>query len=183
MFRRAFLWPLLACAGPMISLTATAAYAQNSASAVSRSIPVTVALVDKLPQLNQEYAAVIMRVVDPHPHDVILLSRATASGELLDAATRTLLHARSLQGERPRVYKGRGFRTLTIGVRANHPSAEWARKEIPLAQRVVDRLRGAPGRTINGVGTVPAIDFYPPRANTSLSQQVRSISSTSTANQ
>lgn len=129
----------------------------------SRPDPVMVALVDKLPQLNQEYAAVILRVASPRPHDVILLPRATATGELLDAAMRTLLHSRALHGERAITYKGKAFHTLAIGVRMNHAPTAWAQKELPLAQRVIDRLQTAPKRVVPDVGTVPVLEFYPPK--------------------
>jgi hypothetical protein len=161
--------------GSIFSLVALAAEPTIGASAGSQSyhqptrrLPVTVALVDRLPQLNQEYAAVILRISAPHSQDVILLRRATASGEILDAATRTLLHSRVRHGARPTSYNGKQFRVLTLGVRMSSAPTSWAQREIPLAQRVVDRLRsvGTPLQTIPGVGKVPAVDFVPPSVPT-----------------
>jgi hypothetical protein len=106
---------------------------------------------------------VIVRQLGSGGGDYILLPKATATGELLDAATRVLLHARVLQGERPATYRGRPATTVTIGVRPHKASQAWARTKIPLAQRVVDSLMIAPVRKINGVGMTRSVEFYPPR--------------------
>lgn len=123
-------------------------------------VRVTVALVDRLPPLRQEYPAVILRRAGGG--DLILLPRATASGELLDAAVRTLLQARAAQGDRPSTHRGQPFRTLTLGVRPASAPQGWAERYTPLAQKLVDQLRAAPARPIEGIGSVPALDFFPP---------------------
>ena len=139
---------------------ATALYGQTPTQSPVHPVRVTVALVDRLPPLRQEYPAVILR--RSGGGDLILLPRATASGELLDAAVRTLLLARAAQGDLPTAHRGRPFGTMTLGVRPARAPQAWAERYTPLAQRLVDQLRTAPTRRIEGVGSVPALDFFPP---------------------
>lgn len=168
MLRHFLLVPTLVLLAPALNSAAHATIAAQStgtAPVASRPGAVTAVLVDSLPVLRggREYGAVILRRAGATPGDVVLLPRATASGELLDAAVRTLLHARAQQGDRPVAYRGQTFRTLTIGVRPNTASGMWAARQVPLAQRIVDRLASTSPRAIAGVGTVPAVDFYPPQ--------------------
>jgi hypothetical protein len=140
----------------------------QSPIASSRGTPVTAALVEALPLRFTGYAAVVMRGRGRSGRDVVLLPRASASGALLDEATRALLHMRASTGDRPETFKGRTFSTLTIGVRAKgHPTYPTERG-IARAQLVVDRLKEgtAPVQEIPGVGRVPAIEFLPPRVTT-----------------
>jgi hypothetical protein len=118
--------------------------------------------VDTLPSLRERYAAVILRTAGPAGRDLVLLPRGAASGALLDAATRTLLHARATQGLRPAALHGRPFQTITLGVRYSEAPLEWALQNVPRAQGLVDRLLVAPPRAVPGVGVVPALVFYPP---------------------
>lgn len=163
MLRRAFFIFAAVVTGSAANPTAQIPLQAQNSHAAARPTPVAVALVDRLPDLDHEYAAVIMRVAEPQPHDIILIPRATASGELLDAATRTLLHSRALNGDRVRTFKGKSFHTMTIGVRMNHAPQAWAHQKVPLAQKVVDRLQRTQAKNVEGIGTVPLIEFYPPR--------------------
>lgn len=163
MSHRPLLLLLLALvAAPAESLLCRTAALHAQAPARSPVDPAraTVALVDRLPPLRQEYPAMILRRAGGG--DVILLPRATATGELLDAAVRTLLLARAAQGSRPSTHRGRPFETLTLGVRPAKAPQSWAERYTPLAQRLVDQLRAAPPRPIEGIGSVPALDFFPP---------------------
>jgi hypothetical protein len=160
--RLLFLLLALAAAAPAEYPFGGAAALHGQAPKRSPVHPVraTVALVDRLPPLRQEYPAVILRQAGGG--DVILLPRATATGELLDAAVRTLLLARAAQGNRPSTHRGRAFGTLTVGVRPARAPEAWAERYTPLAQRLVDQLRTAPSRRMEGIGNVPALDFFPP---------------------
>jgi hypothetical protein len=143
--------------------------AQGTGSPMYPQEPATVALVDQLPPLPKEYAAVILRRADGTQHDMILLPRATATAEVLDAATRVLLRVRQREGQRqrPTTRDGRPVRTLTIGVRPSTPSAAWAERELPRARKLLAQLRGAPIRSIPGVvGTAQAVYFFPPNMQT-----------------
>jgi hypothetical protein len=124
--------------------------------------PVTVALVDSLPTLREQFAAAVVRSPGKGGHDVILLPSATATGDLLDQATRVLLDARVRQGDHPATIHGKSFNRLLIGVRGKPSSASWAQSDISKAQIVVDKLRNAHIREIPGIGKAPALDFLPP---------------------
>jgi hypothetical protein len=145
-------------------IAGVAGLAAQRSSAVSHRTPVTVALVSALPLDGSKYAAVVVRTPGGTGRDVILLPRATATGLLLDEATRALLHMRGSSGDRPSVYHGRSFRSLKIGVRPPSPSAARDKRSVGLAQRVVDRLVGptAPIQDLPGIGRVPALEFIPP---------------------
>ena len=93
---------------------ASALHGQAPKQSPVHPVRVTVALVDRLPPLRQEYPAVILRHAGGG--DLILLPRATASGELLDAAVRSLLLARAAQGNFPSTHRGQRFGTMTLGV-------------------------------------------------------------------
>lgn len=124
----------------------------------------TVALVDSLPTMRERYAAVILRTPGPNGRDVILLPRASASGELLDAATRTLLDLRARQGERATHYRGRQYKVLMVGVKGAKADDLWTVRNLPFANVVVEQLlsdRTRP-RNIPHVGHVPALVFLPP---------------------
>jgi hypothetical protein len=137
--------------------------AQQSSSWTHRG-RVTVALVDTLPHGNTGYTAVILRSPGARGHDFILLPRATADGASLDAATRTLLQLRALHGDHPSTHNSKSFRMLTFGVHGKAARPEWAARQIPLAQRIVDRLVSvaSPRREVPGYGRVPSLEFVPP---------------------
>src|SRR5262245_6370204 len=94
------------------------AQAQNSNAWKTLTEPATVALVETLPQLGdagRAYQALIIRRRDTG--DVILLPQSTASGELLDLATRTLLKVRTqqlAQGDGAGTYRGQLVDEITI---------------------------------------------------------------------
>lgn len=142
--------------------------AQNS-RVIVRRMPVTVVLVDSLPQLRavHNYVAVISRRPTADPSDVIMLPRDAASGQALDAAVRTLLSARATHGDQPSHYRTRAVQEITIGVRTSQPGQEWARRYAELSQRIVDSLRRAPRQHIRGIGNVPALRFSPPMPSAS----------------
>src|SRR5690348_13481112 len=137
--------------------------ARSAAQFTARATPITVALVDTLPRLRRTYAVVILRLGGDEPADIVLLPKATASGVLLDGATRALLHARAQQGDSPTVFHGRHFDTIMLGVNPGQAPTSWVQKEVPRAQHLVDLLPSAPTRYVPGVGTVHALDFYPPK--------------------
>lgn len=159
MRRRIFAFTLTVLAA--LPIVATTLAAQGPAVRGHRQ-RVTVALVDTLPQLREAFPAVILRTPGAGGRDVILLPRATASGELLDAATRVLLDARLRQGDRPTAFHGSPFQRLTIGVRGKSSRSPSAAFDVASAQHVVDVLQQAAPRQVPGVGKVPAVDFVPP---------------------
>jgi hypothetical protein len=135
------------------------AVSQSAAVAARHSERITVALVAQLP-VGPEYAAAIIRL--PSGRDVILLPEATANGELLDMATRTLIHARVTQEFSNGRFRGRSVRSVTVGVRLSVPPSEWAKEHLSGARAVVARLWDAPREEIPGVGRVRTVDFFPP---------------------
>lgn len=148
------------------AILAPAAFQANRVAAQG-NIPghrarVTVALVDTLPRLREAFVAVIVRSPGASGHDVILLPRGTASGQLLDEATRVLLDARVRQGDRPSALHGKAFQRLMIGVRGKASSSSMAAFHVASAQHIVDYLQQASPREIPGVGKAPAVDFIPP---------------------
>lgn len=142
---------------------------QSEEIATVMSEPVTVALVDQLPSLGgrapDAYDAVIIRRVDAG--DVILLPKNKADGELLDAATRTLLRFRAQQAmrsDRRGQYRSQAVADIKIGVRNTKATKQWADQHIAKAQKVIDRLNAASTtRQIPGIGTMKAVRFNPPR--------------------
>ena len=120
-------------------------------SPTPRRVPVTLALVEQLPQ-GGDAPFVILRRADQEPRDVILL-RSDADSDRLSEAVQALLIARQQGGDtadtdrvlRIRRQQGRRVRPL------------------PWAARVLQDLRAAPRRAVGGVGTVPAVVIWLPR--------------------
>src|SRR5688572_29389605 len=115
----------------LIAGGAGAAVAAGGSGTQSRSTDrrVVVVLVEELPRLRQNYDAVVVRRAGGG--DVVLLTRAKASGEVLDAAVRTLLFDRLSNGAgKLAAKKGRSGATVTIGVFATKPSSEEWRQEL-----------------------------------------------------
>lgn len=139
--------------------------AAQSPRANSQRTPITVALVNTLPLSAASYDAVVLRM-RANGRDVILLPRATASGQLLDDATRSLLQERAMNLGHPNEHHGKPYKVLTMGVRARNSRMRGDGRAVVLAQRIVDRLKGntAPVLEIPGVGRVPALEFIPPKA-------------------
>lgn len=130
-------------------------------SAVTRGErPATVALVDHLPKLEKEYIAVVRRYSGGP--DVIILDRETADPDVLDAATRTLIHARRVFGDRPTQVRGRRFQTVTLGVRLTPRPRKWSARNSTAIKSAFDRLQSASSRHVPGLGRVQVVAFVPP---------------------
>jgi hypothetical protein len=114
-------------------------------------VPVTVALVPDLE--SNGTAALIRRRPNALPHDLILLSRATANGERLALAVAYLRTLRKLGGDTAaavgtfRVREDRMRMSVVHGIR-------------PHTDGVVSRLRGSAMRDVPGVGRVRARDIF-----------------------
>ena len=109
-------------------------------------VTATVALVDRLNDPNAR--AIIQRRPNLYPKDVILLPAGNANGKTLAAAVASLLVARQRFGD---------IATIPgeIVVGDVEPPKNWDGETVR-AQRIVDRLRQAQPRNVNGVGTVRA---------------------------
>ena len=137
--------------------------AQSARPVANSQGPITVALVDSLPRLGKDYMAVILRRVGVIPPDVILLPRATASVELLDAATRTLLQSRATLAAERGAYGGRRFRTLTIGISRVAPAPGWWMDTYRVRlNAILAKVRTEAPRPVAGIGIVQVAQFYPP---------------------
>jgi hypothetical protein len=106
----------------------------------------TVAIVDSLPVPGVPF--VVRRRPDRRPIDLILL-RANATPADLSDAVRTLLTARQSGGDYPMM-------PATVRMRPHQTSAV-ARRDFPWAQQLLDRLRKAKPRPVDGAGTVRAV--------------------------
>ena len=153
-----FVWALLGA--PLCVIGVPELLAQGVVSGHRQSV--TAVLVDTLPQLRESFAAIIVRGSGASGRDVILLPRRTASGVLLDEATRVLLDSRVRLGDHPVKVHGKSFKRLTLGVRGQPANRSWTAHDIAKAQELVDKLMTAPAREIPLVGKVPAIEFVPP---------------------
>jgi hypothetical protein len=143
----------------VLSALADPLHAQQQATpAAAHPAPATVALVDDLPLPFQRYEAVVL--LRPQGTDVILLSREVANGELLDAAVRTLLHARQTTRLPRSAADGAG--EVALGVHPSPSNAAWAERHLPHARRVIERLQRETPRDIPAVGHVPAITIHLP---------------------
>lgn len=116
-------------------------------------VPVTIALVDRLPVPDAPF--VVLRRPDTAPRDVILLPAATADGRLLSESVQMLLIARQGGGDTP-------AKAATMRVRPQRGRST-PRSVFPWAQRVLADLRRAEARPVDGVGTVPAVEIWLPR--------------------
>lgn len=130
--------------------------AQQALPATPEPAPAIVALADNLPLPGYE-AVVLLR---PQGTDVILLSSEAANGELLDAAVRTLLHARRTTRLPRSASHGAG--EVALGIHPSPAPATWAERHLPHARRVVEQLRSAPPRNIPAIGHVPALTIHLP---------------------
>lgn len=156
----------LGLGGIITLLLVTAAPAQQPEHARGVQNRVAVALVDELPELGEQFDAVILRRAKAAPRDIILLSSGSGMTEAYDSAIRTLLFERLLNGAEPTTHRGKPFETMTIGVRASDAPAEWAERHMDGAKMVIDALLEAPERTIPGVGRYQAVMVRPPRPMT-----------------
>ena len=126
-------------------------------------VPVTVALVDELPDLGEPFDAVVMRRSKGLGGDVILISREQATVRALDTAMRILLDSRMVMGVELREYRGKPFEEMMFGVIGNEPAEEaWLIQYRGKIQAVLDRLEDADERNIRGIGRVQAMTVRPP---------------------
>lgn len=119
----------------------------------AKRVPVTVALIERLPIRNAP--AVVLRHAGPAPGDIILLEREIATGEQLSAAIWTLLGARALGGD-----TATSNSVLRVG-QSRGPTA-WRGNETRVSEHVVRRLRSAAPTYLAGVGSVPNTRVYLP---------------------
>jgi hypothetical protein len=116
-------------------------------------VPVTVALQDTA---TAAPGFRILRRVDQHPRDVILLT-GPADAETLSKAVRHLLRVRMVAGDT-------AARTGEVRVRRLDSGAQTAQRPYPWAERVVRDLHAAPPQEISGVGAVRAVQiWFPPQ--------------------
>ena len=119
----------------------------------AQRVPVTVVLVDRLPQSGSPF--LVQRRPDLRPNDVILLpSDATAAA--LSDAVRTLLTARQVSGDSPTA-------RVTMRMRPHRQGARVAAREFPWVHRVLADLRHSGRRDVAGVGKVRAVEIWLPR--------------------
>jgi hypothetical protein len=135
-----------------VLLTALSAGAQQPTARAPGRVPATVALVDNLPVSGVSF--VVQRRPGRTPTDLILLRKSATAAELSDAV-RTLATARSAGGDYP-------MEGATVRMRA-HQKSEIRRMELPWTRAVLARLHRAKPRTVEGVGTVPAVAIWLPR--------------------
>lgn len=152
---------VLNCLSALMVVVVTGAFEALPAQATSDvsgrrpRVPVMIALSEALPQEGAGYT--IYRNPGQAQRDVILL-RADADERVLSEAVRALLAARRYDGDRA---------VATSMLRARRPLAvrEQAPAALPWAARVLRDLRAANPRSIEGVGTVKAVEIWVPRQN------------------
>lgn len=115
-----------------------------------RSAPVTIAVVDSLPDTGA--VGVILRRVNEVPRDVILIRRHAMSAECCAAAVERLLEERRQHGiEPPYSYE--------VPVSSRTPSTESTDVILPSLQESVSKLSALPVRSLPGVGEVQAFEY------------------------
>lgn len=147
----------------------------QDANPASHHATVVIALVDELPELRREYAAMVLRRSELSPRDVILLPAGKMDARALDSAIRSLLDARLRQGSEPTTFGGQPFQTITLGIDACDPPDAWAKREFPRIASLVAELGDAPIRDIAGVGAVRSIEYRLPDPDR-YRKQVKAIS-------
>ncbi|CAN5862099.1 hypothetical protein BH23GEM3_BH23GEM3_25990 [soil metagenome] len=138
--------------------TARLAAQQNASPAAPTRVAVTVALVDDLPY-GGGASAIVRRAegafTDDSRHDVIVLGSRGASARELSSAVMDLLAIRGQQGDTASA-------NAVMRVRPRAGSQGEARRVLPWAQRVVNDVRRAEPRLIEGLGEVRAVDIWLP---------------------
>lgn len=134
----------------------------GSRQRAARRVPVTVVLVDRLP--NTDAAFLVQRRPELRPHDVILL-RSDATAATLDQAVRTLLTARQISGDSART-------RVTTRMRPQQ-QARAARREFPWVGRVLADLRKAGRTDVPGLGRVRSVEIWLPRQAAPRNQRAR----------
>jgi hypothetical protein len=124
---------------------------QDPTRARSPRVPVTVALVQRLPVQGEPY--VLMRRAGETPRDVILLP-ADATPEVLSTAVSSLLTVRLRRGDVP---------ARTEMVRLSSSRGGRAQPRFPWTPRVMADLRRAAPAELAGVGRVPSVEIWLPR--------------------
>ncbi len=150
------LFARLALCGSIAALLSTSNLTaqQPAESTASARVPVTVVLMDRLP--NPGTDALIFRRADQVPRDVIVLKSDAASGESLSAAVYDLLTIRKMSGD---VAPVSGIvRTRPAGI-----SPGRVRRSLPWAQRVVNDLQRSEVQSIAGIGSGRAVQIWLPR--------------------
>jgi hypothetical protein len=125
--------------------------AGQTAPGAPRRVPVTVASVERLPVTGAPFA--VIRRTNASPRDVILLP-AGADAKLLSEAVQALLVARQAGGDT-------AVTPATLRVRPQRGRTS-QRPVLPWAQRVLNDLRRAEARPVEGIGVVPAVEIWLP---------------------
>ncbi len=148
---------LLAILAVPLSIAPLAAQ-QNSSPAVPTRVAVTFALIDELPYGGGS-SAIVRRAegafADDSRHDVIVLVSRGASARELSSAVMDLLAIRGQHGDT-------GSTNAVMRVRPRTGSRTETRRVLPWAQRVVNDVRRAEPRLIEGLGEVRAADIWLP---------------------
>lgn len=124
---------------------------QGTVSRPPSRIPVTIVLLDELPQREEFF--VVQRRASVRPHDVILLRR-NANPVQLSEAIRTVLTARQMSGDVPQ-------HDVTIRRRPHRPE-DAKPAEFPWVPRVMADLRASEFRQVAGIGEVKAVQIWLP---------------------
>jgi len=125
----------------------------------STRVPVTVALLDRMPLLGS--ATVIQRRMNSEPQDFILLQADSANSIRLSAAVQDLLTIRRVQGDQTPA-------DFITRVRMAEGAPGLTRRELPWAQRVINDVRRTDPQEIAGLGTVRAVKIWLPRQDNSV---------------
>jgi hypothetical protein len=115
-------------------------------SAARRRLPVTIALVDSLP--DSTVGAVILR--RGNQSDAILMTRNSANARQLSAALATLISAWHFTGKNAN-------RDATIRVESRDGPAAWENTELVRAEQAIRNLRRRPVRHLPGIGNGQAL--------------------------
>jgi hypothetical protein len=123
-----------------------------SAPGAPTRVPVTVVLVERLPVAGAPF--VVQRRPGAAQQDVILLP-AGGGAELFSEAVQMLLVARQAGGDTP-------VTAATMRVRPQR-GRNAPRRVLPWAHRVLNDLRRAEARPVEGIGNVQAVEIWLPR--------------------
>jgi hypothetical protein len=142
--------------GPLAA--AALLFALPLAAQQARRVPVTVVLVERLPQTDAPF--VIQRRPDLTPRDVILL-RSDATADQLSDAVRSLLTIRQAGGDSASARANMRMRPhLSAGTRSGRRVTP--RRALPWVQRVLADVQKAALRDVPGVGRVRAVEIWLP---------------------
>jgi hypothetical protein len=148
-----FCWAIRATVMAALALPVCAA-AQAGPAGAGRAagprVPVTVAIAEALPDTSVHY--VILRKPGRSHSDVILL-RSDADETILSDAVRTLLVTRRHQGDIP----------INPAMLRAVPASDARGAVLPWATRVLNDVRAATARHVEGVGSARAVEIWLPR--------------------